>query len=249
MKKGLPIILAVITLTFVAYYKFDTKKVNFIALGDGIALGENSSGKISVSFNDYLKEELAQKRQVKFYTKDFCKKDMRIKDLRNQIDTNYQIKYKNKKISINQAIHNANLITLSIGATDLFYSLKINNTYLKANDEEYIYKQVDILFEDLEKLIKQIRKDYDKKLIVIGFYNPLTNQNYINNEIYDEVFSYCDDLYYKLSYKYNFTYIKTNNLIRKNKKYLPNSNSIHLNRQGYKQIANEIINVVNFDKI
>ncbi len=248
MKKGLPIILIIISLTFIAYYKINNDKISFVALGDGIALGENSNNKISKSYNDYLKNQISKNKKIKFYSKEFCKKDLRIKDLKNQIESNDFISQNNRKISINQAIHNANLLTLSIGASDLFYSLKINNSYIKGNDLDNIYKKIDKIFIDLENLIKQIRKNYNKKLIVIGYYNPLTNQNYINNEIYDEVFSYCNDLYYKLSYKYNFTYINTNNIINKNKKYLPNDNSIHLNNIGYKKISNEIYKTLNFDK-
>ena len=247
MKKGLPIIIFLVLLTMVIYYKIDNNKTYFLPIGDGIALGEQANGKIGNSYNDYIYKYIKKNKKIKFYSKEFCQKDMRINDLKNQIETNKIIKYKNKSLSINQAIFNANIITLSIGATDIFYTLKINNNYLKENDEQKIYNSINKIFIDIEDLIKIIKENYNKELIVVGMYNPLTDENYINQELYDKVFIYHNKKYKKLAKKYNFKYIDTDKIINKNQKYLSNKNSIHINEEGYKTIANHIISKLDFN--
>lgn len=248
MKKALPILILIIFFTFFAYHKIDNSKINFLALGDGIALGENEKGKIGKSYNDFIYEKLNKKNKIKFYTKDFCHKDLRIKDFQNQIEDNDSIIVNNKTISINQAIHNANVITLSLGSSDLFYSLKINNSYLKEKDKNKINIVINNLFNDLDKTISLIRNNYDKKLIVLGFYNPLVNENYINNEFYKNVFNICNKKFKKLSNKYDLIYINTDDIINSSNKYLKNNNSIHINELGNKKIATKIIENIHFDK-
>lgn len=241
-KKLILVILCALILTVAIYYLFSkNNKIYYIALGDGIALGENPYGTYGYGYPDYFRDYIVSKEKLAFFTKNFAKNDLRISDLINQINTNYTIEVKGKKLSINQALVKANLITLSIGNVDLFYHLKINNNYYSITDIEIAYKRVNDIFVDLKKCIALIRDKYKRRLIIIGFYNPLTNNEYINNEVLKEIFDYTDNQFKYLAKKYRFQYIKVNEYLGNNKSVLPNPNSIHISYNGYKIISDLII--------
>lgn len=245
-KKIIITILIALILTIIIYYSKKETKIYYIALGDGITLGETPYNSFGYSYSDYIKEYLEDVALLKFYTKDFAEEDMRIDDLVNLFEQNKKVIVNDKKISINEAVNKANLITLSIGSSDLYYKLKINNNYLLNQDVKDIIKDVDKIFVKIDNCIKYLRTLYKKELYVIGYYNPITNGDYVNIQILDDVFEYTDKLFLNLSKKYNFKFIEVNKIIGKNEELIPNPNNVHLNYKGYKIIGNQVISSFNF---
>jgi lysophospholipase L1-like esterase len=246
-KKLLIVLIFAFVITFVIYLIFQREnKIYYIALGDGMALGENPYSTYGYGYPDFIKDYLKEKNRLSFFTKAFAKEDLRTIDLIKQIEDNYTISINDKKLTINQAINKANLITLSIGNVDLFYKLKINNNYFSFQDIKNIYKDVNEVFKGIEDTIKYLRENYHKKLVVVGFYNPLTDNEYINNEVLNEIFRYADDVFKSYAKKYNYIYIPVNNYIGGNKDLLPNPNSVHVNYNGYKLISDLVIEKLHF---
>lgn len=240
-KKIILTIIITMCITVIIYYTKKENKIYYIGLGDGITLGETPYNTFGYSYSDYIKEYLEEENILKFYTNNFAKEDMRIKDLINQFETDEEILINNKTISINEAINKANLVTLTIGSTDLYYKLKISNNYLQAIDYKTMIREVDEIFEKMDEAIKYIKKIYKKDLYVLGFYNPITTDNYINSSILNDVFEYTNNKFIKLSKKYNFYFIEVNSIVNQDKDLIPNPKSVHLNYKGYKLIGEHII--------
>lgn len=245
-KKLILTIIIAIIFTTIIYYTKTENKIYYLALGDGITLGETPYNSFGYSYADYVNDYLDKTASVKLYTKKFAQEDMRIEDLVKMFEQNYSITENNKTITINEAVNRANLITLSIGSTDLFYKLKINNNYLLKEDYNEVIKDVNVIFDKMDNCIYYLRNLYKKDLYVIGFYNPITNDNYINMSLLEDVFDYTDELFEKLSKKHDFHFVEINDIVGKDIDLLPNPNSVHLNYKGYKLIGNQVISSFNF---
>ncbi len=238
MKKKI-LILAVISiaLTFVIYNVLKTDKLTLVGLGDSIARGISPYGVESYSYNDYIVEHLEKAKKLDEYYREFTNKDLRIHDLINMIKNNEDTFHNDKKITIQQALVKADIITLSIGSYDLYNYLGItgNNNLLKNNQE--LNKYFISMFTDLNELIQLIKKYTPGKIVIIGFYNP----QLAPQESMIETFDFLDKSYQKVATENNCEYISINSEISGNEKYLPNSENYHLNYKGYQYISKKIV--------
>ncbi len=239
-KKLILTIIIAMCITVMIYYTKKENEIYYLALGDGITLGETPYNTFGYSYSDYIKEYLEEENILKFYTKNFAEEDMRIEDLVNQFESDKEIIINNKSISINEAINKANLVTITIGSTDLYYKLKINNNYLQSTEYKTMINDVDQIFVKMDEAIKYLKNIYKKDLYILGFYNPITNDNYINSSILTDIFEYTNKKFIKLSKKHDFIFIEVNSIINKNKELIPNPKSVHLNYRGYRLIGEHI---------
>ncbi len=240
-KKLLFIFISCIIITLVIYATINTTKINYLSLGDGIALGINPYDQKDYGYSDYLKDYLKSSKKLKNYY-NFSKEDLRIIDLIDMLEDNSTIKNNKKSISINEAINNADIITIALGSTDIYNKLKLNNIKYLYTETSDIFEFIDKTIKEYEICIKNIKKIYHKdNLILIGLYNPIVNNEYINNKKIEEIFNYIDQKLQQVTDKYNLKYINTNKLINRNSIYFPNPNSIHINKKGYNLIYKEIL--------
>ncbi len=245
-KKIIFIFLACIIITFGIYLSINNNKINYLSLGDGIALGINPYNQKDYGYNLYLKDYLKTQKKLNNYM-EFSKEDLRVKDLIDMIEDDYSIKINKKNVSINEAINNADVITISLGSTEVYNKLKLNNIkylYTEIND---IYGYIDNFINEYEESLKLIKKLYKKEnLILIGVYNPVVNSSYINNEELLKIFDYLDNRMQTLAKKYQAKYINTNKIIKREERYFSNPNSIHINKKGYENIYKEILKKTEF---
>ena len=117
------IITAIILL--IIFFITRDRKVYYLSLGDSLAAGQTPNNTIEESYGDYIQEYLKDKEVLEFYTKDFSKSGYRSIDLLNDLKENKEIKVNGKNITIKNALIKADLVTVSIGANDLFYKLNI----------------------------------------------------------------------------------------------------------------------------
>lgn len=236
MKKSLKIIilLVILLIIFIIYTFFKNDKINYIALGDSLAIGMNSYNEIGYSYTDYLAEYLKENNKLSYYTKKYANSGYRAKDLINQIRLNNKIK---------KDLRESNLVTVSIGGNDLLDNININDINIKN-----ILKQkqaINKVIPNIEKCIKEIRKYAKQDLIIIGYYNPIPFLFNISGKDLDILFAYIDDEYKKIAEKYKSKYISIYQLFKNNSLVLPNPNNIHPNIEGYKKIFEEIIKEYN----
>ena len=186
---------------FIYFFNFEDK-INIVALGDGVASGETSYNIDGISYNDYLKEYFANKKLLKKYNKSYAYKNYKIGDLINDIKSN--IISKEDKLSIQQIIHKADLLTIDIGEEEL-----VKMAMLKDLNKEYIIKFI----KEYDDLLYMIRDITESSIVIIGFYENmyLTKSETIilNSELsnlaikYDAIFINISDLMLSKEYYLN----------------------------------------------
>lgn len=220
MKKIIFIIILFLSCYFI-YEITKSDKINYTTLGDSLAKGVTPYSTNGYGFNNYLKEYFQKNNQLKSYNDDFTKADYRITDLINHITNNTQ----SKNLTINQVIHNSDIITISIGMNELYYKLKIN--------DNYIYSYIDEMINDTNTLFKLLRKNNNNKIYMLGYYN-ITNNN-------KDIFTYANTKLQALCQKYNIIYINTEQIFQNNKTYFENPHSYNPNLEGYYKIYEKVI--------
>ena len=99
-------------------------------------------------------------------------------------------------------------------------------------NQEYSY--LDGMVLEMDKLLTLIRKYCKEKIVLVGYYNPSTQdkQKYID---------YINDKDKELSKKYNLKYLNVDEL--NNKKYFI-ENNYHLNDKGYYWLNSNIVKAI-----
>ena len=154
MKKIL--ILGIIILSiFLIYLTTIDKKVYYVSLGDEISLGMTKDGYYEKSYPLYIKEYLEKNNKLETFIDDYSKQGYRITDLINDINNNKEIEETNK--TIKNVLIKADLVTLSIGTNDILSKIS-NEENLTKIDYKRLYKNIEEIVNDLDKLLKIIRE-------------------------------------------------------------------------------------------
>lgn len=235
MYKKLFVFLFAFLITFILYKAFSNNKINYLSLGDNFAVGATPFDTKNKSYSDYFAEYLNNKNLLKTYNNTFSELNYRTTDLIKDIKLNKEEIIDNKKTTINESIAKANIITISIGFNDLYYKVKYNKDDFK---KEYNMKNyLDNMFQDIETLIKLIRKINDAPIYFIGYYNP-HNQN---DGITDKMIKYLEEKILNIKPTEKTYYIDIKEGFIKNSNYVPNIDNPLPSLEGYNYIANELI--------
>ncbi|MBR1385726.1 MAG: SGNH/GDSL hydrolase family protein [Bacilli bacterium] len=221
----------------------ESKKINYIALGDSIAEGMNAYSNVDFGYPDYIKDYLEKNKLLKSYTKMFAKSGYTIKDLTNDIEKNKKIETMNRVLYLKEELRESDLVTLTIGANDFIKGITIENIEEKLSDKAKSKKDIDIIIMELKDLIILIKQYAKGSIIVTGYYNPLPRLINYKSEI-DEYVKYYNNNLEELCDELNVNYINIFDIFDGNEKALPNPLNIHPNTYGYNLIANEIIKTI-----
>ena len=191
-------------------------KINVLTLGDGLCEGINSYGNKGI---DSSKENVSLVKE--------CSKDMSVDKMNVLIQTDPKIK-KNLK--------EAHYLIINLGYNDLLYKMSIAED-LNIYKMNYIINNIE---DNYNNLITEIRKYYSNEIIVIGYFESNSNNQYINYGI-KRLNSYLQN-------NKNISYIDTYYLLHNSEKYFSNPNSYYPNSQGYIEIANKIKKKLEKDK-
>lgn len=206
---------------YLIYTLTNNNNLNYVTLGDSLSKGVTPYFANGYGYSNYIVDYLKKNNKLNSYNDDFTSIDYRITDLINLININYE---KNNQ-TINQAIHSADIITISVGMQELYYKINTNDTN--------IYTYIDKMLEDTEELFTLIRKNNNKKIYMLGYYNTKnTNQ---------DLFNYANIKLKEICQKNKITYIDTQSIFYKNTTYFENPNSFNPNLQGYYKIYEKII--------
>jgi lysophospholipase L1-like esterase len=242
--KKIIILILIIGIPIMIYLMTVDNKVYYLALGDSLAAGQNPYKGISYGYTDYVSDYLRSKNKLSFYTKKFAVSGYRTTDLINDINQNKYVIIDNKKVTIKHALTKADVITLSIGANDLFYKLGITNIDLTYYNTANLNKYVDEVILDIEKLIVLIKKYCKEDIILVGYYNPLWSMRKIYAKDLDHVFVYANEQLKQISKKYNLYFADIHKLFEQNIEFLPNPLDIHPSNEGYSAISKEIVKII-----
>lgn len=238
--KKLWVSLLVFISVFLIYLFANDKKMNYIALGDSLAIGQNPYGQIGYGYADYISNYLKRNKLLKFYTKEFAESGDKIDDLLQDVKNNKTIQVDDKLVNIKSSLRESDLVTISIGANDFISSLRLDKN-LDGLEEKNVVQKVDAIIPLLEETLKEIRKYAKKEIIVIGYYNPLPRATMSFGDTVDKLFTYADQAYQKICDRYQITYISVYHSFKNHNDYLPNPFDIHPNAKGYETISNAVI--------
>lgn len=206
---------------YLIYTLTNNNNLNYVTLGDSLSKGVTPYFANGYGYSNYIVDYLEKNNKLNSYNDDFTSIDYRITDLINLININYETNNQ----TINQAIHSADIITISVGMQELYYKINTNDTN--------IYTYIDKMLEDTEELFTLIRKNNNKKIYMLGYYNTKnTNQ---------DLFNYANIKLKEICQKNKITYIDTQSIFYKNTTYFENPNSFNPNLQGYYKIYEKII--------
>lgn len=206
---------------YLIYTLTSNNNLNYVTLGDSLSKGVTPYFANGYGYSNYIVDYLKKNKKLNSYNDDFTSVDYRITDLINLININYETNNQ----TINQAIHSADIITISVGMQELYYKINTNDTN--------IYTYIDKMLEDTEELFTLIRKNNSKKIYMLGYYNTKnTNQ---------DLFNYANIKLKEICQKNKITYIDTQSIFYKNTTYFENPNSFNPNLQGYYKIYEKII--------
>lgn len=219
------------------------KKVYYLSLGDSLAAGQTPYNTIEKSYGDYVAEYLKDKEILEFYTKAFSKSGYRSIDLLNDLRSNKELKVNGKKITLKNALIKADLVTLSIGANDLFYKLNIG-TEFDLNEFDDMYTYVDECILDIDKLLYELRRSCKEQIMVFGFYNPFTNFSSTLATTVEPIIVYANGKMENLVRKYDMTYVNIHDTFLANDDYLPDKLEIHPTDKGYRAMSKKVIKLI-----
>lgn len=230
-------ILLIIILSFIFLISINKDdKISYVSIGDGLSKGINYNNYEGIGFSDYISNHIRKSGKLKMYSNNFSNTDERITDLIDDINENISTIVDNNKITIQNAIKNADVLTISIGMNEILYKYSSN-----VNDG-YMYSYIDECMNDMVELIELITKLNNKNIYLLGFYNP------INDVRLDKFIKYSNDKLIEICNNNNITYVNLYDIFKSNKHMIYNLNNYYPNQDGYKLIANEIIKMLNFSK-
>lgn len=232
-KKKLVIFFLAIVIIYLIY-KFTYKEsYTYLSIGDDLAKGHTPFNTYGDSYTDYLYDYLKSRKKEYKLNSDFIEEDLRIKDLITKI--------KNADTSggktLTNAIKEANIITLSIGSEELFSKLRSNYELYTTNNKK-IFEYIDEMMDNLNELITEMQKIKKNDIYLIGYYNPLINNDEASLE---SIFNYIDIKLKVIEKEHKIHYISIYEEFKKKSYYLPNPNQAFPSLEGYNYIANEII--------
>lgn len=244
MKKIKKLIIPLFITIFIVYgiYNFyNDDKINYVALGDSLAAGENPYKEIGYGYADNIKEYLESKDKLNSYTKDYAQSGDTTEDLLEKIQDNVKVKMNEEEVGIKRALREAHLVTISIGANDLLRNIDMRDMQLASKEElEDIEEEIELITESVENVIAEVKKFAKKDILLIGYYNPI-NKNLLKDKKMDEFIDKIDSLYTEICAKQEITYIKISDIFKEHDDYLPNPFNIHPNYKGYEAISDKII--------
>ena len=228
MKKILVLGVIIISI-FLIYLTTIDKKVYYVSLGDEISLGMTKEGYYEKSYSIYIKEYLEEKNKLETFIDDYATQGYRITDLINDINNNKEVEETNK--TIKNALIKSDLITLSIGTNDIISKINTEKTLTKI-DYNRLYKNIDEIIEDLDKLLKLMREYCKEDIILIGI--DINTED----EKLTQIINYANEKFKGTSEKYRIYYLDSfKNEIKEFK--------IYPTIDEYKQISEQIIDIIN----
>ena len=109
--------------------------------------------------------------------------------------------------------------------------------------EKYIHFEKDLskyALNEIKELLKEIRKITNKRIYIIGYYNPI-KETKENSSSITTLFNYLNTSFINIEKEYNIKYIRIDEDFRNKIEFLPNQENAFPSTLGYTFIANKII--------
>lgn len=228
----------------------ESKSLYYVALGDSLAAGMNENGEIGFGYADLLAKNYQEQKSEVIFNKGFSYPGFTTVDVLKGIEENvtkpiYDLNgVSQKTVAIKDAIQQADLITLSVGANDILKNVNRSESGEFSFDTAGVIKSIQDVSVNYKKIFDSIYKiNPEVDMIVMGLYNP---------------FPYIEDpaIQKQLSMLVTTLNNSMKSIVENNggiftevaaqiatdaKTYLPNPKNIHLSEAGYQVVADAMM--------
>ncbi|MGM7722279.1 GDSL-type esterase/lipase family protein [Metabacillus sp. Hm71] len=207
--------------------ELNKEQVDYVSLGDSLAAGQTPYRQLGDGYADYLVDRFEQSNYHVDLTK-FGVSGFKTANVINQLMTNEN--------GIQEAIKQAEVVTLDIGANDLLTSLtQIQQDPAQAKVTlESIKKNLYVILDKIGKL------NPNANVYVMGYYHPFPHLPEDQQEALSPLLDALNQTIQAVSQASNATFVPTEKVIEKQEKdYIPNPHDIHLSSDGYQAVAKE----------
>lgn len=220
MKKVLLILILFLSCYFIYNFTID-KQLSYLTLGDCLSKGTNEYGVAIKGYSDYIRNYLVNQNILKDYNKTFTSNDYRIIDIIKILSYNE----KRDNYSLNRLIKESDIITISLGMTELYNKIE--------KKDQNIYTYIDTMINDYTKILDYVNKFHHEKVFILGYYNVLGTSN--------DVFDYANYKLEKECQKRKFIYINLSKTLNNNPNYFSKKGTFIPNNEGYEKISQIIV--------
>lgn len=228
----------------------ESNSLYYVALGDSLAAGMNENGEIGFGYADLLAKNYQEQKSEVIFNKGFSYPGFTTVDVLKGIEENvtkpiYDLNgISQKTVAIKDAIQQADLITLSVGANDILKNVNRSESGEFSFDTAGVIKSIQDVSVNYKKIFDSIYKiNPEVDMIVMGLYNP---------------FPYIEDpaIQKQLSMLVTTLNNSMKSIVENNggiytevaaqiatdaKTYLPNPKNIHLSEAGYQIVADAMM--------
>lgn len=175
--KGFLALLLTLVLVLPSQSAFAQDDFDYVALGDSLAFGISDQNGIGKGYVDFFAEILSNETEVTSFNKGFSFPGYTtvnvLDDLENDIEKSSIGEPENVKTTISQAIEEAELITLSIGANDVLRTLAKDEEGNLQYDVAQVIASIQQMANNLGNILKQVNDlNPEAQVYVMGYYNP-----------------------------------------------------------------------------
>lgn len=225
--------------------------LNYLALGDSLAAGMNENNEIGLGYADFIAKKYTDEQEAIVFNKGFSYPGYTTNDVLNDIEADVTKPIfdlnglSHNTATIQQAIQQADIITLSVGANDVLKNVMRTESGGFTFDTAGVLKGIQDVAVNYEKIFASIYKiNPDADLIVMGLYNPYPYiQDTAIQAQLNMLVTTMNNSIKGIVEKNNGVFSETAHLIARDAKtYLPNPANIHLSEAGYQVVADTMVN-------
>lgn len=221
------------------------KPLNYLALGDSLAVGVTPENQLGKGYTDFVAESLKSQNVLKSFNKGFTLPGYKTSDILKDLQENvtkpvFGTGIEGNSANLHKSIEAADLITISAGANDALAYFKVDaTTGAPVVDLAKItssIQQVGVNYSQILKAIYAINPNV--QVYIMGYYNPFPQVDVIYQPQIAQFLTGLNGAIQAGMKGTTATFISTHEEIAKNfAAYIPNPKNIHLSESGYKVIA------------
>lgn len=210
----------------------------YVALGDSLAAGQTPYREIDQGYTDLVAGELARSGQLALFSKDLAFPGFTAEQVLNSIETE----------EAQNLVSQASLITVSAGANDL---LRIVNANPEQGTLAFQHVQVDFALNQarisVETLLKKLEELAPQaNVLVVGYYFAYPHVADFQKEGTSKQLDRLNQILEQSARKYGATYVDVTERMNTDlKAFVPNPADVHPVQEGYRQMANSVLQELN----
>lgn len=240
--KSVLALLLMLVLVLPSQSAFAREQFDYVALGDSLAFGITENNEIGHSYTDFFAGFLAEEIEVTSFNKGFTYPGYTtvniLEDLKNDVEKVSIGEPENMKSTISEAIVDAEMITLSIGANDVLKTLSRDEEGNLVYDIATVFASIQQMASNVGNILKQVKDlNPNAQVYVMGYYNPfpaLTEQAGPVNLLVGQM----DAAVKQVVEGYGMHFVSVKDVVASDfAAYLPNPQNIHPSQEGYTAIA------------